>query len=274
MSRAVGAVVVRLVFGVVRATVIRPALVWETCRVVALKQPEAGFVTVTEYVPAVFTTNKLPACETGVGPPKLYKSPPPPPPPVRVSEVWAQVSIAFGLAVSADVIATVLLVMVAVCVAVQPLAPVTVTVNVLAWLTVAELPDEATMPVPANAHIPPPKAVSVTVVRIQLSVLLLTASPSVGAVVLLPTETLAVRLQPFWSVAVTKYTPDILTASELLIILPVQRRAVADEVDVSVRLIWAQVSVPLVGDILSIGNDVSVLTVEAVCPVALTTVSV
>ena len=129
------------------------------------------------------------------------------------------------------------------------------------------------MPVPANAYVPPPEAVSVTVVRIQLSILLLAASPSVGAVVLLPTETLAVRLQPFWSVAVTKYTPDILTTSELLITLPVQRRAVADEVAVSVRLIWVQVSVPLVGDILSIGNDVSVLTVEAVCPVALATVS-
>ena len=116
---------------------------------------------------------------------------------------------------------------------------------------------------------------SVTVVRIQLSILLLAARPALGALVLLPTETLAVRLQPFWSVAVTEYVPDVLTTKLLLITLPVQRRAVADEVDVSVRLIWVQVSIPLVGDILSIGNDVlTVAVVEAVCPVALATVRV
>ena len=147
----------------------------------------------------------------------------------------------------------------------------------MAALTVAELPDEATSPVPANVYVPPPEAMSVMVVRVQVSVLLVARSPAGGTVVLLPTETLATRLQPFWSVAVTEYVPDVLTTRLLLITLPVQRRAVADEVAVSVRLIWVQVRVPLVGAMVRVGNEVSVpmlAVVNAVCPVALATVRV
>ena len=152
----------------------------------------------------------------------------------------------------------------------------------MAALTVAELPDEAKMPVPANAYVPPgrpdpPEAVSVRVVRVQVSILLLATRPAVGAVVFWPTTTLAMLLQPFWSVAVTEYVPDVLTTRLLLITLPVQRRAVAEEVAVSVRLVWVQVRVPLVGAMVSVGNEVSVpivAVVNAVCPVALATVRV
>ena len=147
----------------------------------------------------------------------------------------------------------------------------------MAALTVAELPDEATSPVPANVYVPPPEAMSVMVVRVQVSVLLLATRPAVGAVVFWLTTTMYMLTHPFSPVAVTEYVPNVLITRLLLSTLPVHCRAVADEVAVSVRAVWAQVRMPLGWVTVRVGATVLlviVVVVKAVCPVALATVSV
>ena len=68
---------------------------------------------------------------------------------------------------------------------------------------------------------------------------------------------LLIAVQPFGAVAVTEYGPIMLTLI-VAVVSPVdQRRAVTDDVAVSVRVGCAQVRVKLAADILTVGRVLS-----------------
>jgi hypothetical protein len=123
-----------------------------------------------------------------------------------------------------------------VAVAVQPFEPVTVTVYVPGEVIVAV----ALVPKPFDHwYVPPPLAVLVTLVVVQLKL----SEPvilAVGGVVLCVTIVVAVAVQPFEPVTVTVYVPGEVIVAVALVPKPFDQRYVPPPLAVLVTLVVVQ----------------------------------
>jgi hypothetical protein len=109
--------------------------------------------------------------------------------------------------------------------------------------------------------------VSVRLVTEQVNVPLLLAERAGlpgTAMSWLMTTALLTAVQPLAPVVTTEYVPGALTINVLALLPPVQTSPVPELVALSVRLVTAQVNVPLVGKTLTVGTAVSLLTVVVV----------
>ena len=127
---------------------------------------------------------------------------------------------------------------------------------------------EKVLPVmpPGQATVPPvqPLAVSVTDPAAQTEAEAVTPKPT-RTVLLSTTTLLLIAVQPLVAVAVTEYVPAPFTVMLVAVAPVLHSRPVTDAVAMSVRLVWAQVSVPLVGLMLTVGREAS-LAMLVLCP--------
>src|SRR5450759_2034325 len=236
-------------------------------------------VTVTVKVPAVLTVSAADVPTTVLPSDHEYV-----PPPLAVSVVFGVVQFnARPLLLLIDAVGTVLSnVVVALAVAVHPLAPVTITVKVPAVLTISAADVPTTVLPSDHEYDVPPLAVSVVLGVVQFNARpLLLLIDAVGTVLSNVVVALAVAVHPMAPVTVTVKVPAVLTVSAAdapTTVLPSDHEYVPPPLAVSVVLGVVQFNArPLLLLIATVGkvlSNVVVALAVAVHPMAPVTVTV